>query len=69
MVTNETKIRDVMFENAYLHEEDGAWQAIFGVNTAPKYRKRGYAAKLMEQVIQDAKKQGRKGCILTCKEE
>lgn len=33
MVTNETKIRDVMFENAYLHEEDGAWQAIFGVNT------------------------------------
>ncbi|TCZ78112.1 GNAT family N-acetyltransferase [Paenibacillus albiflavus] len=69
MVTNETRIRDVMFKNASLHEEDGAWQAIFGVNTVPKYRKRGYASKMMEQVIEDAKKQGRKGCILTCKEE
>lgn len=69
MVTNETKIRDVMFKNASLHEEDGAWQAIFGVNTVPKYRKCGYATKMMEQVIVDAKKQGRKGCVLTCKEE
>ncbi|MFJ5623917.1 GNAT family N-acetyltransferase [Peribacillus loiseleuriae] len=42
---------------------------MFGVNTDPKYRKHGYAAKIMEQVIADAKKQGRKGCILTCKEE
>lgn len=69
MVTNEPTIRDEMFKNASLHEEDGAWQAIFGVNTVPKYRKQGYAAKMMEQVIADAKKQGRKGCILTCKEE
>ncbi|MGE8077367.1 GNAT family N-acetyltransferase [Peribacillus loiseleuriae] len=69
MVTNEPTIRDEMFKNASLHEEDGAWQAIFGVNTVPKYRKHGYAAKIMEQVIADAKKQGRKGCILTCKEQ
>lgn len=69
MVTNEQTIRDEMFENASLHEKEGAWQAIFGVNTVPKYRKHGYASKIMEQVIKDAKKQGRKGCILTCKEE
>ena len=69
MVTNEPRIRDEMFKNASLHEKDGVWQAIFGVNTVPKYRKNGYAAKLMEQVIADAKKQGRKGCILTCKKE
>lgn len=42
---------------------------IFGVNTAPKYRKRGYAAIIMDQVIADAKHQWRKGCILTCKAE
>lgn len=69
MVTNEPRIRDEMFKSAYLHREDGAWQAIFGVNTVPKHRNRGYAAKIMEQVIADAKKQGRRGCILTCKEE
>lgn len=68
MVTNEKTIRDEMFADASLHDENGAWQAIFGVNTIPEYRRCGYAAMVMEQVIADAKKQGRKGCILTCKE-
>lgn len=69
MVTDETTIRDVMFEDASLHKEDGAWQAIFGVNTIPEYRKQGLAAKVMEAVIADAKAAGRKGCILTCKDK
>lgn len=69
MVTSEATIRDEMFEDASLHEKAGMWQAIFGVNTIPEYRKRGCAAKVMEQVIRDAKMQGRKGCILTCKKE
>lgn len=55
--------------HVWMLEEDGEWQTIFGVNTAPKYRKLGYATKMMEQVIVDAKKQGRKGCMLTCKEK
>lgn len=69
MVTNEMTIRDEMFEEALLHEEDGAWQAIFGVNTLPEYRRKGYAGMLMKRVIEDAKAQGRKGLILTCKKE
>ncbi len=69
MVTNETSIRDEMFENAQLHDELGEWQTIFGVNTIPKYRRKGCAARLMEQVIADARAQGRKGCILTCKDK
>lgn len=69
MVTNETAIRDEMFENAGLHREDGAWQAVFGVNTIPECRKKGYAAQIMARVISDARKQGRKGCILTCKDK
>lgn len=69
MVTDEKTIRDEMFENASLHNENGAWQAIFGVNTLPEYRCRGYAAKIMERVIADAKAQGRRGCILTCKDK
>ena len=41
MVTDEPKLRDEMYENAALHNEDGAWQMIFGVNTLPAYRRRG----------------------------
>lgn len=69
MVSNEDIIRDEMFDDESLHNEDGNWQMIFGVNTHPDYRRKGYAAKIMEQVILDAKSQGRKGCILTCKNE
>lgn len=69
MVTDKPTINDEMYKNAKLHNENGDWQAIFGVNTIPEYRRQGYAAKLMKQVIFDAKAQGRKGCILTCKDE
>lgn len=69
MVTNEMTIRDEMFEDASLHDENGEWQAIFGVNTIPNERRRGYATMVMERVIEDAWQQGRKGLILTCKEE
>lgn len=69
MVTDEATISDEMFENAELHNKSGQWQAIFGVNTLPEYQRNGYAAEIMKQVLLDAKAQGRKGCILTCKEK
>ena len=69
MVTDEALLRDEMYENADLHQENGAWQMIFGVNTLPDYRRQGYAAEVMRRVIADAGMQGRKGCVLTCKEE
>jgi ribosomal protein S18 acetylase RimI-like enzyme len=69
MVTDEPLLRDEMYENAALHQENGAWQMIFGVNTLPDYRRQGCAGRVMERVIEDAKAQGRRGCVLTCKEE
>lgn len=42
---------------------------IFGVNTIPDYRKHGYAGELIQSCIADAKAQGRKGLVLTCKEK
>lgn len=68
MVTDEPNLRDEMYENAALHQENGAWQMIFGVNTLPAWRKQGLAARVMERVITDARDQGRKGCVLTCKD-
>lgn len=68
MAADEPVLRDELYENAALHKEDGAWQMIFGVNTLPRYRGRGCAAQVMAQVIADARAQGRRGCVLTCKD-
>lgn len=68
MVTDDPDLRDEMYEDASLHNENGAWQMIFGVNTLPEYRKRGYAGELIRRAIADARQQGRKGLVLTCKE-
>ena len=42
---------------------------IFGVNTLPEYRRQGVAAALLVRAIADAKAQGRKGLVLTCKDK
>ena len=52
----------------YYELEGGAWQMIFGVNTIPAYRKHGYAGELLKCAIEDARKHGRKGLVLTCKD-
>lgn len=68
LVSDEPTIRDEMFADAAFHNEHGAWQMVFGVNTLPEYRRRGLAGEVMRQVIADARSQGRKGCVLTCKD-
>ena len=68
LVSDEPTIRDEMFADAAFHNERGAWQMVFGVNTLPEYRRRGLAGEVMRQVIADARSQGRKGCVLTCKD-
>ncbi len=68
MVTDETDLRDEMYERAELHQENGTWQMIFGVATRPEYRGRGCAGRVLRQVIKDAAEQGRQGLVLTCKD-
>ena len=67
-VTDEADLTDEMYERASMHNANGAWQMIFGVNTIPEYRRQGCAAALLRRAVDDAKKQGRKGLVLTCKE-
>lgn len=69
MATDEKDLTDEMYEKANMHDENGQWQMIFGVNTIPEYRNQGCAARIMEQVIADARQQKRKGLVLTCKEK
>lgn len=68
MVTDRADLTDEMYENAALHNEAGAWQMIFGVNTLPNYRRRGLAEQLLRCAIDDARSQGRRGLVLTCKD-
>ena len=67
-VTDEPDLTDQMYENAAMHSESGKWQMIFGVNTLPEYRRRGLAGALINEMIAEAKRQGRDGLVLTCKD-
>lgn len=67
--TNERDLTDEMFARADMHDESGEWQMLFGVNTIPCYRRRGIAGSLIRRMTEDAREQGRRGLVLTCKEE
>lgn len=68
-VTDLPDLTDEMYEKADMHDENGAWQMLFGVVTVPDQRGKGYAGQLIRTAIEDARKQGRKGLVLTCKKE
>ena len=40
-VSDDEVLTDEMFADASLHNPNGAWQMIFGLNTMPEYRNRG----------------------------
>ena len=67
-VTDIPDLTDEMYAKAAMHNEHGAWQMIFGVNTIPSHRRKGHAGQLIEFAITDARAQGRKGLVLTCKD-
>ena len=67
-VTNERDLTDEMYENTAMHDENGKWQMLFGVNTLPAYRRKGCAGELIGRFITIAREQGRMGVVLTCKD-
>ena len=62
-------IEDEMYERTDSHNERGAYQSVYGLDMLPEYRGRGLAHKLMAQLIDQAKKEGRRGVTLTCLDE
>lgn len=68
-VTDAPNLTDEMYDDAAGHNESGAWQMIFGVNTIPGHRGKGCAGMLIRRAIADARNQGRLGLVLTCKEK
>lgn len=68
MTTDLPDLTDEMYANAALHDPNGRWQMIFGVDTIPDYRRRGCAGRVLRQAIGDARREGRAGLVLTCKD-
>ena len=68
-VTNYDKLIDALYHNSSLHEPDGPWQTVFGIAVLPDYQHQGIARALMEHFKESAKKRGKQGILLTCKDE
>ncbi len=69
MASDKEDLTDDMYAGAELYEKKGRWLMIFGVETLPEYQHSGLAGMVMERVIEDSRAVGRKGIVLTCKEE
>lgn len=67
-VTDEPCLPDEMYHDIRLHNPQGAYQTVFGLDVLPEYRCRGIAGMLLEKMIAAAKEEGKKGVVLTCKD-
>ena len=69
MPSNDKDLCDEMYHDNKRYEKNGSWLMIFGVDTLPEYRHSRLASRVMEKVIEDTRAVGRKGIVLTCKDE
>ena len=65
--TDMPDLLDRMYDDAGMHRPSGAWQMIFGVDTAPACRRQGCASRLLRHAIRRARQDGCRGVVLTCK--
>ena len=67
-VTIERDLADPMYDSPdYHNEQKGEWQMIFGVATHPSCQRQGLAGRLLRRVVDQARAEGRRGVVLTCK--
>lgn len=65
---HELSLPDELYHDNSLHDKDGAYQTVFGLDVLPAYRKKGVAKQLIDYFIALAKQRGKKGIVLTCKD-
>ena len=66
--TDKPELPDILYADANLHDKNGDYQTIFGIDTLPEYRRQGVGEHLMKALIALTKKRGKKGLVLTCKD-
>ena len=69
MLTDEPDLTDEMYSSADMHDPNGRWQMIFGLNTRPESRRNGYAGTVMREFTAKSCMEGRSGIVLTCKQQ
>ena len=67
-VAKEASLPDQVYHDASLHDPNGAYQTVFGLDVLPAYRRNGIAGRLLERMIHHARECQRKGVVLTCKD-
>ena len=67
-VAKEASLPDQIYHDASLHDPNGAYQTVFGLDVLPAYRRNGIAGRLLERMIHHARECQRKGVVLTCKD-
>lgn len=66
-VIDQPTIADEMFADAGCHDPAGPYQAVFSLAVHPDCQRRGYGRELMEALIAQARREGRKAVTLTCR--
>lgn len=61
-------IADEMFGDTSCHSEENLWQAVFSLAVHPDWQGRGYGRDLLDALIAQARREGRRGVTLTCLE-
>lgn len=68
--TCHTKIlEDRYYEDASLHDPNGDYMCVFGIDVEPSYQKQGIGHQLMHAYIDLARQREKKGVVLTCKKQ
>lgn len=66
--TEKASLPDKLYHDVKLHNPNGKYQTVFGLDVLPQYRNKGIATKLLEEFIHISKGRGKKGIVLTCKD-
>ena len=61
-------LADALYHDASLHNPDGDYQMIFGLDVNPKFQKQGIGEALMRHMVKSAGERGKKAVVLTCKD-
>lgn len=68
IATNEERFRDEFFVDESLHNPDGKYIMIMGLDVLPEYRMHGLGRELVRVYAEREKKNGREAIVLTCLE-
>lgn len=59
-------IVDEMFSDTSCHDEAHPWQSVFSLAVHPDWQRRGYGRELLDALIAQSRREGRRGVTLTC---